>query len=173
MDLRRTRWWGQVMITNFVVIIYSAQRASFTKVKVSVTQPCPTFCDPMDCSSPGSFVHGILQARILEWVAILFSKGSSQPRDWTWVSLIAGRFFAIWATRETDLLFKITRASGYYGGQFQTVVPLTLVFGIRTPITCFQVLDSPLHTNKGLLIPSGGSPHPGLCSFALEARTNS
>ena len=57
-----------------------------------------------------------------------------------------------------DLLFKITHASGYYGGRFQTVVPLTLVFGIRTPITCFQVLDSPLHTNKGLLIPSGG-PH--------------
>ena len=45
----RPRRWGQVMITNFVVIIYSAQRASCTKVKVSVTQTCPTFCDPMDC----------------------------------------------------------------------------------------------------------------------------
>ena len=52
------------------------------------------------CSPPGYSVHGILQARILEWVAIPFSKGFSQPRDWTWVSHIAGRFFTIWATRE-------------------------------------------------------------------------
>ena len=50
-------------------------------------------CDPMDCSLPGSSVHGILQARIQEWVAIPFSRGSSQPRDWTWVTCIAGRFF--------------------------------------------------------------------------------
>ena len=57
----------------------------------------------MDCSPPGSSVHGILQARILEWVAIPSSRGSSQPRDWTLVSGIAGRFFTIWATRETPL----------------------------------------------------------------------
>ena len=48
-----------------------------------VTQSCPTLCDPMDCSLPGSSVHGILQARILEWVAISFSRGSSRPRDRT------------------------------------------------------------------------------------------
>ena len=48
-----------------------------------VTQLCPTLCNPMDCSIPGSSVHGILQARVLEWVAISFSRGSSQPRDWT------------------------------------------------------------------------------------------
>ena len=65
-----------------------------------VTQSCPTLCDPMDCSPPGSSVHGILQARILEWVACPFSKGSSQPRDRTCISRIAGRFFTIWATRE-------------------------------------------------------------------------
>ena len=52
----------------------------------------------MDCSPPGSSVHGILQARTLEWVSIPFSRGSSQPRDWTGVSWIAGRFFTIWAT---------------------------------------------------------------------------
>ena len=46
-----------------------------------VAQLCPTLCDPMDCSPPGSSIHGILQARILEWVAISFSRGSSQPRD--------------------------------------------------------------------------------------------
>ena len=55
----------------------------------------------MDCSLPGPSVCGILLARILEWVAILFSKGSSQPRDRTQVSSIAGRFFSIWATRES------------------------------------------------------------------------
>ena len=54
---------------------------------------------PEDCSLPGSSVHGILQARILEWVAISFSRGSSQPRDWTLVSCIAGEFFAVWARR--------------------------------------------------------------------------
>ena len=65
-----------------------------------VTQSCPTLCDPMDCSLPGSSLHGILQTRVLEWVAISFSRGSSQPRDWTWVSCIPGRRFNIWATRE-------------------------------------------------------------------------
>ena len=52
----------------------------------------------MDCSLPGSSVYGILQVRILEWVAIPFFRGSSQPRDWTWVSCIAGRFFTISTT---------------------------------------------------------------------------
>ena len=52
-----------------------------SKVKVLVAQSCPTLCDPMNCCLPGSSVHGILQARILEWDAIPFSKGSSQPRD--------------------------------------------------------------------------------------------
>ena len=65
------------------------------KVRVWVAQLCPTLCDPMDSSPPGSSVHGIVQARILEWAAIPFSRGSSWPRDWTWVSHIAGRFF-IW-----------------------------------------------------------------------------
>ena len=63
-----------------------------------LSQLCPALYDPMDCSPPGSSVHGILQARILEWVAISFSRGSSRPRDRTQVSCIAGRFFTIWAT---------------------------------------------------------------------------
>ena len=58
-----------------------------------VAQSCPTLCIPMDCSSPGSSVHGILQERILEWVAISFSRGSSQPRSQTGISYIAGEFF--------------------------------------------------------------------------------
>ena len=56
------------------------------EVKVLVAQLCLTLCDPMDCSPPGSSAHGILQARVLEWVAIPFSRGSSQPKDQTWVS---------------------------------------------------------------------------------------
>ena len=68
-----------------------------------VAQSCPTLCDPVDCSLSGSSLHGILQARILEWVAIFFSRGSSQPRDRTWVSHIVGRCFNLWATREAHL----------------------------------------------------------------------
>ena len=69
-----------------------------------VTQLCPTLCDPVDCSPPGSSIYGILQARILEWVAISFSRGSSQPRDQTQVSRIAGRRFNLWATRISPLI---------------------------------------------------------------------
>ena len=76
------------------------------KMKMLLAQLCPTLCDPMDCSPPGSSVHGILQARILEWVPLSFSRGSSQPRDWTQVSCIIGRFFTIWATREVTCLYQ-------------------------------------------------------------------
>jgi len=76
-------------------------------VSVLATQSCLILCNPMDYSLPGSFVHGILQTRILEWVTIPFSRGSSRPRDWTWVSCITGRFFTVWATREAHcLLYK-------------------------------------------------------------------
>ena len=63
--------------------------------------------DLMDCSPPGSSVHGIFQARVLEWVAISFFRGSSQPRGWTLVSRIASRHFTIWATREAPLIEEI------------------------------------------------------------------
>ena len=65
-----------------------------------VAELCPTLCNPVDCSLPGFSIHGILQARILEWVTISLSRGSSQPRDRTRVSLIGGRRFNLWATRE-------------------------------------------------------------------------
>ena len=67
---------------------------------VVVGQPCPNLCDPMGCSLPGFSVHGILQARILECLAISFSRRPSWPRDWTWVLCFAGKFFTVWATRE-------------------------------------------------------------------------
>ena len=64
------------------------------KVKESeVIQSCPTLCDPVDCSPPGSSVHGVLQAKILEWVAFLFSRVSFKPRDQIQVSCITGRYF--------------------------------------------------------------------------------
>ena len=65
-----------------------------------VPQSCPTLWNPVDCSLPGFSVHGILQARILEWVTISLSRGSSRPRDRTQVSRIGGRRFNLWATRE-------------------------------------------------------------------------
>ena len=72
------------------------------KVKVKVAQSCPALCNPIECSLPGSSVHGILQTRILKWVAIPFSRGSSQHRDKAQVYHISGRFFTIWATREAQ-----------------------------------------------------------------------
>ena len=70
-----------------------------------VAQSCPTLCDPMDCSLPGSSIHQIFQARILKWVAISFSRRTFQPRDWTQVSHIVGRRFTIWATREAQPMY--------------------------------------------------------------------
>ena len=65
-----------------------------------VAQSRPSLCDPMDCSLPGCSIHGILQARVLVWVAISFSRGSSWPRDQTRISCIAGRRFTLWAPME-------------------------------------------------------------------------
>ena len=73
------------------------------KLQVLVAQLCPTLCDPVDCSLPGSSVHEILQARIL--LAMPSFRGSSQPRDWTQVSWIVGRHFTIWATREVPFFY--------------------------------------------------------------------
>ena len=92
----------QARILEWVTIALSrgSSRPSMkVKVKVLVAQLCPIPCDPMDCSPTGSSVHGILQARILEWGAIPFSRESSQPRDQTRVSYTAGRFVTIWMTR--------------------------------------------------------------------------
>ena len=66
----------------------------------SVAPACPSLCDPVDCSPPGSSVHGIYQARIMEWVATSSSRGSSWPRYWTWVtyiSCIGRRLLYLWA----------------------------------------------------------------------------
>ena len=99
--LFKTIWQGSDWVWN---VLYSRARQIRVKQIFSfswseVAQSCPTLCDPTDCSLPGSFVREIFQARVLEWVAISFSRGCSQPRDRTWVSRIAGRRFTVWATR--------------------------------------------------------------------------
>ena len=74
-----------------------------------VAQLCLTFCDPMDCSLPGSSVHEIFQARVLEWGAVSFSRRSSQPRDRTWVSCIVGRCFTICANFPVSLVAQMVK----------------------------------------------------------------
>ena len=94
------RFQGKPFIITVIQVYARTSNAEEAEVEqfcedLQDAQSCPTLCGPMDCSPPGSSVHGILQARILEWVAISFSRGSSQPRDQTWVSPIAGKFFTI------------------------------------------------------------------------------
>ena len=92
-------WWenGYMYMYDWVCLLSSWNYHNIVNQqwKVKVAQSCLTLCDTMDCSLSGSSVHGILHARILEWVAIPFSRGSSQPRDWTQVSWIASRFFTV------------------------------------------------------------------------------
>ena len=94
-----TEWLNWTELTDDPAIPFLCM-----KVKVLAAQAYLPPCGPMACSPPGSSVHGILQARILEWVAMSFSRGSSQPRDWTQVSHITGRFFTVWATGEAPFL---------------------------------------------------------------------
>ena len=94
-------WLGQMVACN-----YHQSKKSESKV----AQSCPTLCDPMYCSLSGSSAHGIFQARVLEWVAISFSRGCSRPRNRTQVSRIAGRRFTVWATREANLHVNVCSA---------------------------------------------------------------
>ena len=94
--------WGhkELDMTEVTTYAHPCMNTSGVESESVVAQSCPTLCDPMDCIPPGSSIHGIFQARVLEWVAISFSRRSSQPRDQTWVYRIVGRRFTIWATRE-------------------------------------------------------------------------
>ena len=87
-------------LRSYLKVFYVEKMNSLSHVRL---------CDHMDCSLPGSSVHGIFQVRILGWVAIFFSRGSSRPRDQTQVSRIAGRSFSIWATREVPIRWKTTQ----------------------------------------------------------------
>ena len=105
----------------------------------SVAQSCQTLCDPMDGNLPGSVVHGIFQARILEWAAISFSRGSSQPRDRTWISCIADRRFTVWATREA--------LGGYTLNKRYNILSIlntnTFTIYVYTVFSFFLILPSP------------------------------
>ena len=96
-------------VKKFITTCHTLSPFNVSESESEVAQSCPTLCDPMDCSPPGSSVHRIHQARILEWVAISFSRVSSPPRDRTQVSRIAGRYFNLWATREA-LPFNVKEA---------------------------------------------------------------
>ena len=80
-------------LTDFLGKIKLTRSKTSLEVESEVAQSCPTLCNPMDCSLPGSSIHGILQARVLDWVAISFSRGSSPPSDRTHISCITGGFF--------------------------------------------------------------------------------
>ena len=102
---------GVVLVRTFCTILYRIQSRLYFKPRMCGTklvQLCPTLCDPVDHSLTGSSVHGILQARTLEWVDFEpSSRGSSQPRDRAQVSCLAGRFFTIGATREEQDVPKV------------------------------------------------------------------
>jgi len=109
LNLMHKPWWSvkcwdvllrYLVAASFLVPSDHGHKGDTTSVCVKVAESCLTLCNPMDSSPPGSSVLGISQARILECVANPFSRGFSRPRDWTWVSCIAGRVFTIWATRE-------------------------------------------------------------------------
>jgi len=87
--------------TKITILHWSLQTSlcRWGKVKVKSLSHVPLW-DPMNCSLLGSSFHGIFQARVLEWGAIAFSRGSSWPRDWTQVSCTVGRQFTLWAIRE-------------------------------------------------------------------------
>ena len=98
------------MFLRSETFILSGETLMLSTKYVLVTQSCPTVCDDMDCSPPASSVHSILQARILEWAAIPFSRGLSQSGDQTRVPCTAGGFFNVCATKEApeheDVLLK-------------------------------------------------------------------
>ena len=99
-------WWKPNILTTIIFNKASDKLKNPTCLHANLFQSCPTLCNPMDCSPWGSSVHGILQTRILEWVAMPSSRGSSQPRDWTHISCsscIADRFFTTEPPGEPEL----------------------------------------------------------------------
>ena len=124
-----------------------------------VAQLCLTLCDPMDCSLPGSSVHGIFQVRVLEWVAISFSRESSQPKDRTWVSHVAGRHFTIWATREVQAVLRAPFSFPLAAGtKFPAVAPQSLAWN-SVPSMCPSFTLRLLQCMSYFLRPLLCSPH--------------
>ena len=114
-------------------------------------------CDPMDWSLPGSSVHGILQARTVEWVAVPFSRGSSQFRDQTQVSCIAGRFFTVWVTKVAYIRDGLSLNSSVFSGSLNQCPENAAAKSLKSCPTLWDPIDSS----------PPGSPVPGI----LQART--
>ena len=87
-------------LNSLCFVVALVQHFVWHESESEVTHSCPTLCNPMDCSLWGSPIHGIFQGKVLAWVSTSFSRVSSQPRDWTEVSCMAGRLFTIWTTKE-------------------------------------------------------------------------
>ena len=119
-EIKRCLLLGRKAMTNLDSILKSRDITLLTKWKWSASV-MSTLCDPMDWSPPGSSVHGIFQARMLEWVAISFSGRSSRPRDWTWVSCIAGRLFTVWATKRIHRVKAMVFPVVMYGCESWTI----------------------------------------------------
>ena len=100
-------------------------------------QSYPTLCNTMDCSPPGSSVHGILQARVLGQIAIPCSRVSSQPRDWTWVSRFASRFFTTWVTREAQIFWKLQIYAEYTISVFKCLCYMCNIYVLKLKLQYF------------------------------------
>ena len=125
---------------------------NLVKLEIEVLVAQSTLCNPMDCSPPGSSVHGILQARILEWVAMPFSRGSSWPRDWTCNLLHCRQILYHWATREARI--------------YLFTPPCIKLFTTPWTVALQALLSMELSGQEywsGLPFPSpGGLPNPGI-----------
>ena len=134
-----------------------------------VAQLCLTLWDPMDCSPTGSSGHGILQARILQGVAILFSRGSSQLRDRTQISCIAGRVFMVWATTEASGIKSSWFSSIIFPGDdcHSLLIHLPSYILHTTETALFQICKSE-NLLSSFLNPSMASVNLKLFSFTID-----
>ena len=122
-------WWATVHEVTKSWTRLSHWAHVHVYISVLVAQSCLTLCDTLDYSPQDYSIHRILQARMMEWVAISFSKGSSQTRVWTSVSCIAGRFFTIWVTREAHIDKKFP---------YETWILKNLLFFFPSPVKSFR-----------------------------------
>ena len=122
--------------------VSDSKQSALNAVCVSVAQSC-LLCNPMDCNLPGASVQGILQARVLEWVAISFSRGSSWLRDQTHVSCIAGRFFISWPTREAPSIFRYYKNSVLLGRKLRHTDPPTQASVCQSKVECTPSCSPP------------------------------
>ena len=116
-----------------------------------VAQSCPTLCDPMYCSLSRSSIHGIFQARgVLEWVAISFSRGSSQPRDWPRVSRIASRhFYRLSHQEKLSLVYTLIIANlSQKKSVFKDVISLALLACTKVDILPQTLIEKTIQTRK-------------------------